>query len=74
MAIILDDVQRLDRLITDISDASRVDAEMSRMEKEPVDIARMLRTLAEIHEATAMPDGPRLVVDAPGGRADGCGQ
>ncbi len=69
MAIILDDVQRLDRLITDISDASRVDAEMSRMEKEPVDIARMLRTLAEIHEQTAMPDGPRLVVDAPGGRA-----
>ncbi len=42
MAIILDDVQRLDRLITDISDASRVDAEMSRMEKEPVDVARML--------------------------------
>jgi len=69
MAVILDDVQRLDRLITDISDASRVDAEMSRMEKEPVDIARMLRTLAEIHEQTAMPDGPRLVVDAPGGRA-----
>ena len=69
MAIILDDVQRLDRLITDISDASRVDAEMSRMEKEPVDIARMLRTLAEIHEQTALPDGPRLVVDAPGGRA-----
>ncbi len=69
MAVILDDVQRLDRLITDISDASRVDAEMSRMEKEPVDIARMLRTLAEIHEATAKPDSPRLVVDAPGGRA-----
>ena len=69
MAIILDDVQRLDRLITDISDASRVDAEMSRMEKEPVDIARMLRTLAEIHEATAKPESPRLVVDAPGGRA-----
>ena len=69
MAVILDDVQRLDRLITDISDASRVDAEMSRMEKEPVDIARMLRTLAEIDEATAKPESPRLVVDAPGGRA-----
>jgi two-component system sensor histidine kinase ChvG len=69
MAVILDDVQRLDRLITDISDASRVDAEMSRIEKEPVDVARMLRTLAEIHEATAKPDAPRLIVDAPGGRA-----
>ena len=30
MAIILDDVERLDRLITDISDASRLDAELSR--------------------------------------------
>jgi two-component system sensor histidine kinase ChvG len=69
MAIILDDVQRLDRLITDISDASRVDAEMSRMEKEPVDVARLLRTLVEIHEATAKPETPRLIVDAPSGRA-----
>jgi hypothetical protein len=29
----------------------------------------MLRTLAEIDEATAKPESPRLVVDAPGGRA-----
>jgi two-component system sensor histidine kinase ChvG len=69
MAVILDDVQRLDRLISDISDASRVDSEMSRSEKEPVDVGRMLQALAEIHEATAKADGPRLAVDAPGGRA-----
>ena len=43
MAIILDDVERLDRLITDISDASRLDAELSRLEFEPADIAAMLR-------------------------------
>ena len=47
MAIILDDVQRLDRLISDISDASRLDAELSRAEIEPVDIANMLRALAD---------------------------
>ena len=69
MAVILDDVQRLDRLISDISDASRVDAEMSRIAKEPVDIGRMLTTLAEIHEATAKPESPRIAVDAPEGRA-----
>ena len=46
MAIILDDVQRLDRLITDISDASRLDAELSRFETEPIDIAAMLRHAA----------------------------
>ena len=32
MAIIQKDVQRLDRLITDISDASRLDAELGRLE------------------------------------------
>ena len=52
MAIILDDVERLDRLITDISDASRLDAELSRLELAPVDIAAMLRALVDVHEAT----------------------
>ena len=42
MAIILDDVERLDRLITDISDASRLDAELCRLELQPVDVAAML--------------------------------
>src|SRR5205085_10494118 len=48
MAIILDDVQRLDRLITDISDASRLDAELSRLELSPTDIGAMLDTLVEM--------------------------
>ncbi|MBT5665446.1 MAG: HAMP domain-containing protein, partial [Rhodospirillaceae bacterium] len=38
MAIIQEDVQRLDRLITDISDYSRLDAELSRESMSPVDI------------------------------------
>jgi two-component system sensor histidine kinase ChvG len=63
MTIILDDVQRLDRLISDISDASRLDAELSRAETEPVDIGRMLDTLAGVHDATAMADSPRLELD-----------
>ncbi|WP_353860004.1 stimulus-sensing domain-containing protein [Azospirillum formosense] len=53
MAIIADDVQRLDRLISDISNASRLDAELSRAALEPVDIGAMLRTLADIHRTTA---------------------
>src|SRR5712671_5736648 len=63
MAIILNDVQRLDRLITDISDASRLDAELGRLELEPVDIAAMLGTLVEIYETTRTDDAPRLVLD-----------
>lgn len=56
MSIILDDVQRLDRLISDISDASRLDAELSRGQTAPVDAGHLLNALAEAHEATA-PDG-----------------
>jgi two-component system, OmpR family, sensor histidine kinase ChvG len=62
LSIILDDVQRLNRLITDISDASRLDAELSRAEMETVDIASMLQALADLHEAT-IGDGPPLVLE-----------
>lgn len=40
--IILHDVKRLDRLISDISDASRLDAELAREESEPLDMAALL--------------------------------
>jgi|UniRef100_A0A8J4HA19 two-component system sensor histidine kinase ChvG len=65
LAIIAEDVKRLDRLISDISDASRVDAELSRTATEPVDIAPILATLAEIHETTRREDDPRLLLRAP---------
>jgi two-component system, OmpR family, sensor histidine kinase ChvG len=63
MSIILDDVERLNRLISDISDASRLDAELSRAETAPVDIANMLSALGDLHEATADGDSPRLQLD-----------
>ncbi len=69
MAIIEDDVKRLDRLISDIASASRVDAELSRAEAKPVDIKAILTMLAEVHAATSHdgPSAPRLVTDlAPG--------
>ncbi len=65
MAIITDDVKRLDRLISDISDASRLDAELSRAESEPVDVAGILAALADIHAATATDGGPKLVYEPP---------
>ena len=72
MAIIQDDVERLDRLITDISDASRLDAELCRLEVAPIDIAAMLGALAEVHEATQGRGGAapraRPVAGARGGR------
>ncbi|MEQ8508528.1 MAG: stimulus-sensing domain-containing protein [Rhodospirillaceae bacterium] len=65
MSIIQDDVTRLDRLISDISDASRLDAELSRAESEPVNITTLLETLASIHNATDKPDAPHIDLDLP---------
>jgi two-component system sensor histidine kinase ChvG len=62
MAIILDDVERLDRLITDISDASRLDAELGRLELAPIDVTAMLQALVDVDEATRTADSPRLVL------------
>lgn len=65
MAIIVDDVQRLDRLISDISHASRLDAELSRTQPSHVDVERMLEALAEVHRATAGPGDPQIEVVVP---------
>ena len=59
-AIIAEDVGRLDRLISDISDASRIDAELSREALEPVDIAPILSLLAEINDTTREDGDPRI--------------
>ena len=71
MALVQEDVERLDRLITDISDASRLDAELSRGETEPVAIERVLETLVEVHRETAPEGAPQLVLSLPatGGRS-----
>ena len=65
LAIITQDVARLDRLITDISDSSRLDSELSRARHEIVDMAKMLATLAEIYDATRKEGQPFVLVEAP---------
>jgi two-component system, OmpR family, sensor histidine kinase ChvG len=52
MEIVRDDVKRIDRLITDISDASRLDAELSRESGEPVGLAHLLETIVDIYRLT----------------------
>ena len=65
LAIITDDVTRLDRLISDVADASRVDAELSRVMSERVDVAPILRTLKELQDATRGENEPWINLDAP---------
>jgi two-component system sensor histidine kinase ChvG len=52
LEIVRGDVKRIDRLITDISGASRLDAELSRESPEPVDLSRLLATIVEAYRVT----------------------
>lgn len=45
LGIALDDVRRIDFLVTEIADASRIDAQLSRTTFEPVDMERLVRAL-----------------------------
>jgi two-component system sensor histidine kinase ChvG len=62
LAVIEHDVKRLDRLISDISDASRLDAELQRQDVAPVDLRRLLTTLTTVANETRL--GNDVVVEA----------
>ena len=64
-AILQKDIARLDRLITDISNASRLDAELSREPPRPVDLARLLSEFVAHDQATAKDGDPRVVFIPP---------
>lgn len=67
LEVIEHDVKRLDRLITDISDASRLDAELQRQEATPVDLTKLLDAL--VTAANEVRDDVRvtLTFDGSGG-------
>lgn len=52
LSVIQHDVRRLDRLISDISDASRLDAELARSDAAPVDMAQALEAVVTIQNET----------------------
>src|SRR5499427_3968176 len=69
MEIIKHDVKRLDRLISDISDASRLDAELAREDAKTVDMAELLRTTVALFNDIHRDDTPEVGLDiayAPG--------
>ncbi len=63
LKIIEDDVKRLDRLISDISDASRLDAELAREEMEPVDIALLLKAVVAVAKDTKPNNTGAILLD-----------
>jgi two-component system, OmpR family, sensor histidine kinase ChvG len=71
MEIIQHDVRRLDRLISDISDASRLDAELAREDAKAVDMAELLRMTVSLFNDIHRDDTPEVVLDiaySPGAR------
>ena len=49
LELLNDDIRRMDRLITDISAASRLDAELARGLTEPINLQKMLRAMVEVY-------------------------
>lgn len=60
------DVRRIDRLVTEISDASRIDAEMSRATLERVDLARLVNAIIGTREGRAENRDHRIILSVRG--------
>ncbi len=60
LGIIHHDVRRLDRLITDISEASRLDAELQRQEGTPMDLGALIAGALALKKEVLPEDGPSL--------------
>lgn len=65
LQVIDHDVRRLDRLVSDISNASRLDAELVKEEEEPFDLLDMLRNLAQFLGQDARDQGIAFLTDLP---------
>lgn len=68
-AIIQHDVKRLDRLITDISSASRLDAELARESSERVDVEKLAEAMVSIQEDVAQGRGVTVEMTKRSGKA-----
>jgi two-component system, OmpR family, sensor histidine kinase ChvG len=60
--IVVHDVKRMDRLITDISDASRLDAELARAEIHPVDVSKLLGGIVMLANETAKQEEAEILL------------
>ena len=66
-AVIQHDVRRLDRLISDISDASRLDAELQRQESAPINLHTLLTTVVSVANQVRQDEGVSVSLSFEGG-------
>ena len=74
LALVMEDIDRLNRLVTDISNASRLDAELFRGEFATVQLDRLLAALVEVYESAARPGAPKLMLAVTGARGAAGGE
>jgi len=67
LEVIQHDVRRLDRLISDISDASRLDAELLRAKAEPIDMLKLLSAVTLVFNSVDRKDGVKIKLTTPAG-------
>jgi two-component system sensor histidine kinase ChvG len=67
LKILVQDVSRLDRLMTDISNASRLDAELSRDAPRMLDLGRLLSDLVALRQEAAAAGSVQVTFDGPSG-------
>ncbi|WP_343080140.1 sensor histidine kinase [Ostreiculturibacter nitratireducens] len=65
LAVIEHDVRRLDRLVSDISNASRLDSELVKEEEESFDLLKMLSNIVEYQTEEARAKGVDFIADLP---------
>ena len=65
LAVVNDDVRRIDRLITDISDVSRLDAELARTRFEELDLGQIVEALVGLIERDSSPRGVAIAYARP---------
>lgn len=70
LEVIDSDVRRLDRLVSDISNASRLDSELVKEEEETFDLVRMVSGLCTYFTEQAQERGISFVADLPDGRIE----
>ncbi|KAB7614818.1 HAMP domain-containing protein [Amylibacter sp. SFDW26] len=59
------DVRRLDRLVSDISNASRLDSELVKEEEDNFDLTLMLERIVDFHTMEAKESGVEMLFDKP---------
>jgi len=59
------DVRRLDRLVSDISNASRLDSELVKEEEDNFDLTLMLERIVDFHSMEAKEAGVEMLFDKP---------